>query len=306
MTPYVFGNKDSFIFAENILNMTTMQLVFSTNNGKDWHSNTMDISNMTYTMGLFSFPHCRDLLRTFIRANDANIDDIYYIVHSSDFGAHWDTLGKPMEVGAWIAGNNCVQYISDASGIHNGAFINDVLRSQDHGSNWILDNGPILFEIDDFDFHNFSVMGGGAVVYAGNFDAHALHNQLWKTTDGGDGTLSANMFASSISFNYDPTLRSACDTSNLKIIYQNLSCNYSSLKNYAITGLDSAEFSLQWLHHLACDGIPDTILVKIFPFLSGPGKYSFNAHFENDEYQSIDTSFEFTISTASSPSATLR
>jgi hypothetical protein len=114
------------------------------------------------------------------------------------------------------------------------------------------------------------------------------------------------MFASSISFTADSTLRSACDTSNINIIYQNLSCNYASLKNFTITGLDSTEFSSEWLHHLSCDGVPDTVLLKIFPFSSGPGKYSLHAHFENDEYQAIDTSFEFSISSASSPSVTLR
>jgi hypothetical protein len=122
-----------------------------------------------------------------------------------------------------------------------------------------------------------------------------LIGSLWKTITGGDGTLTSTMFASSILFNHDFTLRSACDTSDLSIIYQNPSCNYSLLKTFTIQGLDSNEFSSVWKHHLGFDGIPDTIFIKIFPFKSGPGTYTFRSHFENDEFETIDTSFDFTI-----------
>ncbi|MDP4228871.1 MAG: T9SS type A sorting domain-containing protein [Bacteroidota bacterium] len=304
MSPLVFGNKDSVVFAENIDSSNTMLLVYSTNNGKEWSSHKMDMPNQaTVTQGLFSFPHCRDILRTFITPNDLSNDDVSFIVHSSDFGAHWDTLSQPpLEIGDWIAGNNCVQYVSDAQDLQQGASRNGLWRSQDRGKSWAYVNGPSFDEIDDQDFHNMFVTGGGSTIYACDFDFFATHNNLWKTTDGGDGTISASGLASRISIDHDFTQgATACDTSSLNIIYQNLSCNYSLLEYFTIDGLDTSQYSAEWKHHLACDGEPDSILVKIFSFNSIGGTFTLRAHFVNDEYEAIDTGIVFTMLPSSGP-----
>jgi len=77
MKPYVFGNKDGTIFAENIRNQQTMELTYSTDNGTSWSSSAMDQSNQTYTMGLISLPHCNDLLRTYISFKQNPQSDLY-------------------------------------------------------------------------------------------------------------------------------------------------------------------------------------------------------------------------------------
>jgi hypothetical protein len=302
--PYVFGNKDNIVFAENIDASNNMFLVYSSNNGNDWSSNRMDSSifwnkynvlSPSFTMGLFSFPHCKDLLRAFLTPIDPNTqnDDVDHIVHSSDFGTHWDTLFHPIEIGAWIAGNNCVQFVSNASGPEVVTHSTGVIRSQDHGKNWVyFDNGPDFMEIDDQDFHNISVVGGGAVVYASD-----VSGVLWKTTDGSDGTLSALALASHISLDHNLTQGyTICDTSSLIIIYQNLSCNYTLLKNFNIDGLDTTQYSSEWRHHLACDGLSDSVLIKIFLLNSNAETFTIHEHFMNDEFQTIDTSFTFTLS----------
>jgi hypothetical protein len=157
--------------------------------------------------------------------------------------------------------------------------------------------GPNFTEMDDNgDFHNLSVVGGGAVVYAADLGDSSRLPNLWKTIDGGDGSLSTAALASRISLDHHLEQgNSACDTSNLNIFFQNLSCNYALLKHFTIEGLDSTQYLSQWRHHLACDDIPDSLLVKIFPFYPGFGTFTFHGQFMNDEYQIIDTSFAFTL-----------
>jgi hypothetical protein len=294
LIPYVFGNKDSIVFAENIDSANNSLIVFSTNNGRNWSSRKMDFLDQTRTMGLFSLPHCKDVLRTFIDYQDTIYNDMYFIVHSSDFGQHWDTIDKPLVIGAWIAGNNCAQYVSPANQLPIGG----LYRSTDHASHWQFNDGPQNFqEIDDDDFHNLSVVGGGAVVFAGD-----MGSRLWKTSDGGDGTLSSASLKSNISIDHDVIQAMIiCDTSDLTVTFQNLSCNYTSLTNIGIDGLDSAQYTSVWKHHLACSGLKDSVLIKIFSIPSGTSFYTFHAHFVNDEFQIIDTSFNFTLSPAPIP-----
>jgi len=297
MMPYIFGNKDSIIYAEDIDASNNMFLVYSTNNGKDWANNKVDNPKIL-TMGLFSFPHCKDILRTFVPPLDPKYSDDYFIVLSSDFGIHWDTLLIPLdstkkvtETGAWFAGNDCMQYISNARDSRSGEF------RCNRGQNWVHILDPSFIELDDQDFHNLSVVGGGAVVYAGDYTPsypQRVVGRLWKTIDGGDGTLTSTTFASTISTNHTLDAGATiCDTSFLGIFYQNLSCNYSLLKNFAIDGLDPQEYSSEWHHHPACDGFPDTVLIKIFPSYSTRGSLTLHEHFINDEFQTIDTSFTF-------------
>jgi hypothetical protein len=300
MLPYVFGNKDGSVFAENILNQNTMQLMYSTNNGTDWLSNTMDIENTTYTMGLFSFPHCKDLLRTFIASHDA--DDVYLITYSSDFGMHWDTahgqggqwptVNESVEIGAWPAGNNCVQYISSA-------FAYGLYRSLDHGRNWNYLSCPQFTEIDDYDFRNMSVVGGGSIVYAGS-DYPLRGGRFWKTTGGFDSSLSASAFASRISSNLefssgsgDTLFADGCDNASFAAIYENLSCNYSHLDSFSIAGLDPSEYTTSLQHHLFCDGVPDTLNFAFILKHGTPRNASLTLHFINDEYEKINTTFSF-------------
>jgi len=311
LAPYVFGNKDGTVFAENVVN-NNLQLYYSTDNGKNWSSGKMDVPMKTYTMGFFCFPHCNDLVRTFIAVDRDPNSDLYVIGHTSDFGAHWDTLFHPVEIGAWIAGTNCAQYVSDAQGMQFGANRQGLWRSVDHGKNWAYLNGPAFQEIDDEDFHNLCAVGGGAIVYAGDHPRFGAKVSLWKTTTGGDGTLSASQFASQISIQHElstgavDTLKlKVCDTGIVTVPFQNISCNVATLQSVAIDSLDPSEFSTTLIHHLYCDGLPDTLLLKISPSSAGKRNITVHPKFINDEYETIDTSFTFTLEATSASGTTM-
>jgi len=136
-------------------------------------------------------------------------------------------------------------------------------RSSDRGKNWTYINGPTLEEIDDEDYHNISVLGGGAIIYAGDYLEFGGKENLWKTTTGGDGSLSASQFASQISFQHllssgtaDTLKIKACDTGLVTVPFQNLSCNIAEFQGLTVDNLNSSEFSTQLIHHLIATGFP--------------------------------------------------
>ena len=250
LMPYVFGNNDGTVFSEKVIPPGNLSLTFSTNNGKDWTTTPMDIAKKTFTAGLFSFPHSNELLRTCddLRELPDNNKDVYFIMHSSDLGMHWDTVFHPVEIGAWIAGNACVQYVSksDQTGVHG------VYRSTDAGHNWKYISGPDFTELDDVDFHNISVVGGGAVVYAGDVNYGSI-DKLWKTTDGGDGTLSPTNSGGASSFHFSSS-RIINDSLNIIIhlpIYSHQSATMNDvdmIMHYPSTG------SLKYLNGFTYNG----------------------------------------------------
>ncbi len=296
MTPYVLGNKENIVIAESLDALGNMHLNYSTNNGRTWSSYFMDTAGKTATTGLFCFPHCTDIIRTF----DADINDVYSIVYSKNFGATWDTINQGIEMGAWITGNGCVLYFSNAAtNQHNqtGPF-----RSLDHGKTWINFLGPDFDEIDDRDYLNMSIVGGGAVIYAGG----DIYGNVWKSVDGGDGTLSADALKSSIftflslySGRTDTLFGKKCNPMIANIVFNNTSCNYAHFDKITIDGLDSTEYRTNVKHHLACENIPDTIVIKMMPTFVGVRNITIHSHFIDDEFCTIDSIFDLTLLTTS-------
>jgi len=197
MAPCVFGNQDSLVIASGMDDQGGILLQVSTDNGKTWFANNQDPSDLdTMTAGVYCFPHSTDLLKTASNATADSSHDVNPFFYSTDIGKSWLEVFAPLETGNfsvgvetgnWFAGNNCAVYLSNADTSVPGADPNapgGVWRSTDRGQNWKYIPGPFFGEIDDIDFRNLSVVGGGAIVYAGD-----MHGHLWKTTDGGDGTL---------------------------------------------------------------------------------------------------------------------
>ena len=296
LLPYVFGNGDGVVYTEKVNPPSNLSLMFSTNNGKDWTTTPMDIAKKTATEGLFSLPNSHELLRTSddTRELPYNNKDLYFILHSSDLGMHWDTVFHPVEIGSWIAGNACVQYVSksDETGMPG------VYRSTDAGQNWKYIPGPNFTELDDLDFHNLCVVGGGAVVYAGDVNFGSI-DKLWKTTDGGDGTLSPTNSGGAPSFHFSSS-RIINDSLNIIIhlpIYSHQSAamnDIDMIMHYPSTGslkyLNGFTYSgksidvagSQWtgraaLHFSAADlnAAPDSLL-GYANFLWNPYEYDCN------------------------------
>ncbi|MFI5265065.1 MAG: WD40/YVTN/BNR-like repeat-containing protein, partial [Candidatus Kapaibacterium sp.] len=277
---YVFGNKDSLVYSSDIIAGT---LWYSTNCGKDWASNSLDLT----TKGIFCFPNCNDLLRTNI------FIDTYPITHSSDYGKTWQTYLPQPEIGAWFSGNGCAVYISNATSPAG------LLRSVDRGKTWQSSTGPNFREIDDHDFRNLSVVGNGAVVYACD-----INGLFWKTTDGGDGVMSLNSFPTGLVLKCDlpaedSLLYSAiCDTLQFQFSLENLSCNSLHFKSLSIDGLDSSEYKILLKSHSSCSGIPDTLGLLLLPVVTGIRPIVIHEHFLNNESRTFDTSFALTLNIA--------
>jgi len=313
MKPYVFGNKDSIVYAENIV-ADNMEIIFSTNNGKDWSTHPLDKLNKTYTMGMTSYAHCNDLVRTFIAPGNPGEDDDYVIVHTSNFGVTWDTLHRHFEVGAWIAISNCNQYICDALGTQASPPKMGIWGSHDRGKNWSYIAAQDFTEIDDDDFHNLSVVGNGAVIYAGGLQDASHRDDLWKTINGGNGSLSFTPPGSQLIIQHDlssgisDTLSLAvCDTGYARIYFKNMPCMiYANFLSITIDGLAAPEYSSSLKHHLLCDDISDTITIPIFPLSTTSSRdLTVHAHFINDEYYNFDTSFIFHLNIIPGPNTAI-
>lgn len=100
------------------------------------------------------------------------------VVRSTDVGRSWQTLfrfSSAMEFTGHIDGAGQTLYVQAHEQTNNGFF-----RSDDLGQTWKNVGGPSHARDS-----RFVVTGcNGAVVYAFDFDGN-----VWKTTDGGDGTL---------------------------------------------------------------------------------------------------------------------
>ncbi len=296
MQPYLFGNKDSVVLAGFDDPTGVFRLWYSKDIGAHWNSNVFSPP----AMGFFCFPHCNDILATYLPTG-SNID-YYPIIHTSDFGTSWQTYLMVPEIGAWIAGTNCAIYVSDAGLPPTG-----LRRSTDRGLTWKHVLGPDFTELDDQDFHNLSVVGNGAVVYAED-----IHGVLWKTTNGGDGSLSAADLSPKFFLQKDPSSISdssagtVCDTFKIKYSLHNTSCSSMHLESFGVTGLDSTEYGVSISHHSGCSGIADSFTFSMTPKISGLRRVVLNEHFTNDEAFTFDTSLSFVFQLTSPPDPLLQ
>ncbi|MFI5263174.1 MAG: choice-of-anchor D domain-containing protein [Candidatus Kapaibacterium sp.] len=277
---YLIGNKDSLVL---VTRTNPFVLWYSTNNGKDWDSNSVSPE----TQSVYCFPHCNELLRTNLVA------DVDPVTYSLDYGKKWmSTSLLTPELAVWFAGSSCATYISNA--LTTGLY-----RSVDRGFTWVSVPGPNFKELDDNDFRNLAVVGNGSVIYVCD-----INGVLWKSTDGGDGTLSLNTFSTQfgISCNVpseDSTLGVAvCDTDKFMFFLQNFTCNSLHLESLSIDGLDSNEYEFQSRIHYLCNSLPDTVILSIFPQFPGNHPIMIHEHFTNNEYHAFDTSFSFTLNAA--------
>ncbi len=169
--------------------------------------------------------------------------------------------GEPQELTGGIAGSkdcHSAIYVQKTKSDNNDGF----LRSTDAGQTWQPIDGPI--QLTD---KRFAVTGHGAVVYA--FDALG---GVWKTSDGGDGTL-ASTYISSIKITpsvVPPTVQtSLCDSSSLLLTFRNPDCDSATIIN--LTFLDDSLQELSGFAH----GTPfsgttlDSIRIKFKPAFIG-------------------------------------
>jgi hypothetical protein len=267
----VTGNKEDFVYTKS-----NGQLLYSSDRGKTWNTESIaGPGGRVSWMPLFSFPFCDEVIDSY----DAGSDQYGFDGSSRPFRT-WTNFFV-YETGAWIAGNMCVAYLSEADSA-SGLF-----RSTDLGRTWQMLKGPDFTEIDDFDWRNLSVVGHGAVVYACD-----ITGKLYKTTNGGDGTIQdqTNSFSYSFSrpFTSVDTVRIACDTGIIRFINTS-PCDYFAMRGPVIEGLDPKEYSIYRSPRQLCSTGSDTISIVISPLKEGLRSAKFHLTFESSEPQTRET-----------------
>ncbi len=297
----IYGNRDSLVATIYLTGLTDsgykVFLVYSTDLGRSWQSSLIDQIYQYGTIGLHVSPHSCNIIRQLTNY----LDDTYSFFLASPSYTNWNSIFDHIETGAWIAGNECAYYLSDANP-SSGAIDTPIYRSTNQGLSWrsILPaplGGPNEIEIDDGDWQNLSVVGYGAVVYAGNSsNVNGAPYQLWKTTDGGDGTLSAAALAPKLALAHVPfpsgndTLHiSSCEASQMVVTNFNIGCSWATFDSVTIEGLGSSEYSVTSTHYCGCTHVPDSSFITLEPKQPGIHNVTVHFHYTDDEFNQIDT-----------------
>ncbi len=296
---YVTGNKEGLVTASYLDSVRETFLVYSTDLGTTWTSHLLDPNHPWDMLTLFVYPHTTHVIREYLPDRDV-ASDVYSFLRSTLVDTNWLPSVSHLETGAWVAGTSCASYLSLASDTTHSR---GLTRSTDYGATWKYVGGPNCTEIDDGDFQNLSVVGYGAVVYGVD-----VTGRLWKTTNGGDGTLSTNTLSPRfrtqhflVPTNSDALTLRACDTTQLQFIYQNLNCSITSLAQFDIVGLDPTEYTIHAIHHLGSLGIPDTVYTTITPSKPGVRSVTVTATFVDDEFATIPLSFNLVLTVQPPP-----
>ncbi len=304
---FVYGNKDSIVatvlFQGNVGDFSTY-LVYSRNLGQNWQAQPLETHYPDGLLSLFIPPHSCSI---FAEKPNSFYNDTYNFLETQlvPFGS-WFTSIDSIETGAWIAGNACAMYISNAgTPIFSSGAAYSLFRSTNIGSRWVgvgdQLSGPNMTEIDDIDWQNISVVGYGAVVYVGSlpwsfFSRSFGISSLWKTTDGGNGTLSAAALAPVMALAHAPFLSGddtlsipSCEASQMAVTNFNIGCSLATFDSATIAGLDPSEYSITSTHYCGCTHVPDSSFITLTPKHAGVRNVTVHFHYTDDEYNQIDT-----------------
>ncbi len=323
--PTIVGNKDSLVIVGLYdSSYGNKRLLYSTDLGTAWHFTSDSLSGY-YGYTFYCIPHTCNIIQD--SADDTDLkgvkgldgDSYSFYQASLPFSTRTPSL-LHRETGGYVAGNPCALYISDAcdAGYFLANDLNDstaILRSTDRGESWqnlpkIAGLTPGFNELDDLDYQNLSVVGHGAVVYADSFGEQRqtiyYTASLWKTTDGGDGTLSAAALAPVMALAHLPfpsetdTLDiPSCEASQMVVTNSNIGCSYATFDSATIVGLDTSEYSVTSTHYCGCTHVPDSSFITLAPEQTGIRNVTVHFHYTDDEYNQIDTSIQFILNVQS-------
>jgi hypothetical protein len=327
----ISGNHDSLIatiiVTQDYVNSKIhfdLYLVYSIDRGLTWKSTLLqkDYRFIVSPIPLYISPHSCEITLLYLD-NSNNDDDTYsFLTYFPKNDSSYVSISH-QETGGWIAGNNCARYISNATwwgryddfdSLRFEEIDTNFFRSTDQGRTWrplLRDTHetPIETEIDDWDWRNISVVGHGAVVYAGDGRlplspdvGYEIIGGLWKTTDGGDGSLSAKGLAPQFELSHlpfasgnDTLIMDTCHPDYLILHNQNIACSYATFDGITIDGLLLSEYLQLSTHHCGCTPMPDTTFVTLVPKTIGIRDLTVHYHFTDDEFNQIDTSIRITL-----------
>jgi hypothetical protein len=314
---FIDGNREdlvatvAYVIDSSVRPLVTVRkystfLVFSTDLGRTWQTVPMDTGYYWGTTTLHIAPHSCRILRQFVGIPTQSDDTFDLLAALPPKYDRWDTVMSHEETGAWAVGTRCATYISYANDINPKQIT--FIRSTDDGASFQQEvttetKWPWAYEIDDADFCNLSVVGYGAVLYCytGYTSRNPNSGYLFRTTDGGDGTLSIASLAPTLSFTHtigsstNDTLVTGCNGGVVTAIDQNLRCAITQFQTVSVNGLDSNEYSLLRTHHDGCQDLPDTTVIAIKPTHDTTRTLTVHAQYMDDEFVKTDTTFAFTL-----------
>src|SRR5207248_2831583 len=193
----VTGNLDSLVVVLAMDSLTGTYCASSTDLGKTWTTETLE---KLYSDGegpswgwiqlaAYCAPYSCKVVRIRVSEGESGADVFEFLEGMWPLDLpHWHSVLRDETGGCYVTGT-CAQYVPYA-----GQQKSDGLeRTTDGGLHWsVLTGGPTFGEIDDADFANVAVVGYGSVIYTQDVQGTG---QLWKSTDGGDGRLSASALA---------------------------------------------------------------------------------------------------------------
>jgi hypothetical protein len=288
----ITGNRDSLVVVTAIDSLTQTYLIHSEDLGETWSYETLEIDGNNIWPGApqlqaYCMPYSCNVVRVLNDYRLSVLDSFAFLEASPPFRSWKWILDK--ETGGWFAGTNCAQYICSAAGNLRGLF-----RLGDGTVREV--GGPSEEEVDDNDFRNFSVVGHGAVVYGSDYGGSA--SIIERTTDGGDGSLTAAMLAPKVSVDHGTFGASqnadtvfVCDTGTIILVNRNMSCSLARLDSVSVTGIDPSSYSLTVVRDSRCRGIGDSTLIGIRRGFASSGPYTIRLFFSDDELNPFDTTF---------------
>jgi hypothetical protein len=320
---WIYGNRGNFVASIYYKNLKIPKnigmpwgdtyIVYSTDLGLHWSASLLD-SNYVWWGGVsvLVVPHTCQVFRQFLDSQDilsqindnGTAPDTYSFLSGLTPFTSWDSSFMHHETGNWLAGNACAIYSLNAWAANPNYEYSDtsMYRSTDTGATWTViqadSSGPSFTEVDDY-YHlsQASVVGYGAVVFVGDYYGH-----LWKTTDGGDGSLSVSALAPQFALSHstfmdstDTLVVNECSPPSMQVYNQNIGCSYGTFDSISIVGLNPTEYSVVSTHYCTCQQMPDTSFVTLMPATTGLRVVTIHYHFTDDEFNQIDTSIQVTL-----------
>jgi len=188
-------------------------------------------------------------------------------------------LGSKLSLTGGIAGSSGCKSVIYAQRKQNG-----FLRSTDGGRTWIDVGGP-----SNAQDTRFAVTGHGAIVYA--FDDK---NNMWKTTSGGEGSISSSILPFVQLTILSPFVLSSrlCDSAYALVEVRLRGCDSAVVEHLTVVkdslnGLEVLPSTLSGRSF--SESKPDTIRILFRPQKTGSSTDSIKITFRQDDKQTIDT-----------------
>ncbi|MEO6940664.1 MAG: hypothetical protein ABI252_11000 [Candidatus Kapaibacterium sp.] len=297
----VSGDRsDGVDFSDDITGVATMgpgaangnqEIYYTANGGLTWKQSF----NAIEAWGVYGVKGTQ----TFFTANEGNANPAQHSIYwSQNGGASWQArykFGDPsLRLTGHIAGKGLSVYVQSDTMYGSPPRVTNkgMYRSDDLGATWKSVGGP-SFSRDS----RFVVTGcSGEVVYA--FDDAG---NIWKTSDGGDGTLFGGSPQLSLKIQPDSLVfqTTICNDVRQSLQFTNTGCENLTIDSITLAGVDLS-ISRALASSTFLTGNSDSIEIQFHPTVTGSSKGSVTLHVHQGN-RTFDTVLNITTSTKANP-----